>query len=994
MRFLLTLVMVLALLPSDAPAQTAAGTGSVSGVIHDPDGEGLPGAEVVLTNEALGFRREMESTIDGRFDAAGLFPARGYRIKLARKGFTSWESGDIEVSAGRPVIFDITLGQTAEGGAAAGLPVAHMLEGPVTGPSLLIGRQQIEDLPTRGRRLDALVALAPALSYDWRAAGPVFQGFASTSPILIDGVAVENTSSGQSTEAATRVTQDTVENLQVLADGFPAQLGHTIGGLISVATRSGTNARHGSIYGYYGSPDWSSGNVYAQNRNLAGREHQLGATFSGPVIPDRLHFFANVEARDSDSKVLNRITSPLVADASGSSVVASNCKATPAQCAAAIQFIQGQMNALVPRSADSVAGLGKLDFLSGHGSALRLVYRQGRFDRPQGPLTAAVAPNGGALGQAALETGNRYLRANWTAALGENGTNDLSLALFRERLSRSGTPPGLSTGPVSIWLAGVSIGAADPNRASYRKLHRNQIGDHLRATTRSHTIQLGGTWAENVNWIDELADFNGSYQYATLTDFARDLAGDGKNYSLYRQSLGRADRKFRIRDAAVYAQDNWRALRRLTVDAGLRWDKATLPQPTARDAVHWRTGTIPSPNLAFSARVGAAYMLDDNTVARFGFGMFYAPYSGEFIDSLLLGNARQQINILANRTYTGAPAFPAAAASTTSAPAGTKRIVYATSKFWYSYSPQTTFSLERRLGAGAWLAVRYVASPGKRLLTSKDMNFNEETIAARTYSILDANGRPAGSYQTSIYTSRASTNFSHVWEIANGGLSSYNAMVVQVNKDMSHGLSAQGSYTWSHAIGNVNGPWAVPSVPMNMLNGNLKADRGNAGADQRHRAALSWTWRPAVPAGAPPAARALLNNWQQSAIVTLASGLPATPVVHLNGQQFTGTNMLYGTTLNGSDAWGRVPFERVNSLRTQAERIVDVRLARSFHFGERFSASVGAEVFNLFNKQAATRINTVAYAATGGVLTPVSGLGAGIAGAAPRSAQLSFRLIF
>jgi hypothetical protein len=146
--------------------------------------------------------------------------------------------------------------------------------------------------------------------------------------------------------------------------------------------------------------------------------------------------------------------------------------------------------------------------------------------------------------------------------------------------------------------------------------------------------------------------------------------------------------------------------------------------------------------------------------------------------------------------------------------------------------------------------------------------------------------------------------------------------------------------------------------------------------------------------GASPVAKALLNRWQQSAIVTMASGLPATALVVVSGQQFTGTNMLYTTTLNGSDSWRRVPFQPINNLRMEAEYNLDVRLARSFPIGESMSANLGVEVFNLFNRQTVTSVNTTAFLASGGVLTPVSGLGAGNTASPPRSAQLAFRFIF
>jgi hypothetical protein len=104
--------------------------------------------------------------------------------------------------------------------------------------------------------------------------------------------------------------------------------------------------------------------------------------------------------------------------------------------------------------------------------------------------------------------------------------------------------------------------------------------------------------------------------------------------------------------------------------------------------------------------------------------------------------------------------------------------------------------------------------------------------------------------------------------------------------------------------------------------------------------------------------------------------------------------MLDTTALNGSGGWARVPFYPLNSLRTGAEYNMDVRLARSLPFSERISANLAVEAFNPFNRQFTTGANTTAFVASGGVLTPVTGLSAGNTACAPRSAQAAFRLVF
>jgi len=137
-----------------------------------------------------------------------------------------------------------------------------------------------------------------------------------------------------------------------------------------------------------------------------------------------------------------------------------------------------------------------------------------------------------------------------------------------------------------------------------------------------------------------------------------------------------------------------------------------------------------------------------------------------------------------------------------------------------------------------------------------------------------------------------------------------------------------------------------------------------------------------------------------------------TPTVLLTGNQFSTLTMDYFNSLNGSGGWARVPFQGVNSLRTDSQRFLDARLTRTLPFTERVHGLVAIEVFNVFNSQPITSVNTLAFTAVAalpsgttngpysGVLKPIAGVGAGNAssafpdGTTARRAQLAFRLSF
>src|SRR5579871_7070791 len=89
--------------------QANAGFGTVNGIIQDPNKQGIPDTTVVLANESLGTEHEMNTTDDGVFNAPTVIPAAGYKLKVSRKNFASFESPEFEVSTGQKRDFLITL---------------------------------------------------------------------------------------------------------------------------------------------------------------------------------------------------------------------------------------------------------------------------------------------------------------------------------------------------------------------------------------------------------------------------------------------------------------------------------------------------------------------------------------------------------------------------------------------------------------------------------------------------------------------------------------------------------------------------------------------------------------------------------------------------------------------------------------------------------------------------------------------------------------------
>jgi len=808
------------------------------------------------------------------------------------------------------------------------------------------------------------------------------------------------------------VHQDGVQDFQVLASDEPAEYGRAMGGIVNAATRSGTTRYHGSAYEYYRPRDLGAMDAYAAGYDTRQLQHQFGGDLGGPIWRDRVFFFANWEGLDRQGNGLNRITNPLIADPTGRFVLPSNCTATAAQCAAAVRFLQSQMNVPTPLWEHSWTGLAKIDYRRSARNAFSFEGNAMHYHAPSLAQTEDVAPNGGLLGDPTVRDETRFAKAGWIGMVSPDTINDLRVGWYQDRVAQYPSPANLSTGLIGISIAGTTVGAQQPYTSLLPSEHRLQIADNFHRTYNSHLFQVGVDFSRTRDLTDSLNNAAGTYTYPSLTSFAQDFtAATSKNYTTFTQTFGNPLSVLNIRELNVYAQDTWKATPRFTVIYGLRYERPFLPQTNATNTAYYQTGTIAAPWLDLAPRFGFAYVLDSKTVFRAGFGWYYAPFPGQFINTLYLGNGLYQPSISVNPNQAGAPAFPNAIPSIDKIPAGTENVVYATSKLRNPYTQDINVAIERSVAKDSTLTVGYIRTRGYKMWTASDVNLAGTSISAK-YTIDNAADQAVSSFTTPLYTALGGGGYAHVYQVDNNGSYWYDALAVQWRTRVSHGLSVWASYTWSHAIDDlgVNSALGFSLVPSST--GDVNADRGRSALDQRQRVTVRWTWEPSVRGGQPAVIRSVLNGWALSGIATLASAQPATPLVIVQGQQFSTVTMAYTSSLNGSGAWNRVPFDPVNSLSLGSEYSLSARLARTFAFGERIRATLGFEAYNILNRQYATAVNTIAYLSVAplapnlingprfGTLLPVPGLGAGIAsqgfpdGTNARRAQVVLRIAF
>lgn len=459
-----------------------------------------------------------------------------------------------------------------------------------------------------------------------------------------------------------------------------------------------------------------------------------------------------------------------------------------------------------------------------------------------------------------------------------------------------------------------------------------------------------------------------------------------KDWTSYSQTFGNSVADYRINELATYALDQWKISPKLTLNLGVRWDKS-LSMNFPVTSPYWpQTGYVHTPSTNFAPRVGLSYRLDDKTVLRGGYGMFYARMIGGWIDNLWTTNGVYQVADTLSATnpaqFAAGPVFPnALPAAPTGASVGAATIQFADPNLKAPYSMQGNVTVERQLTKNMLLSVSGIWSRGVHLLSVVDLNA-PYPASTYTYAIDNASGAQVGSYTTPIYSSgRPSTKYGAVLETANGIDSEYDALAVTLTKSFSHGLQALASYTWSHEIDDGQGA-GTNAIYFSTLgsssagtgdtyDGNNAFERGSGLLDQRHRFVYSFVWSPTITHSSSAFAKYVLNNWQLSSITTLAAGRPVgDPTIRVSSAI---SGLLSTSTIDGLGGNGRVPWLPVDSIYTPASYRADARLTKSIPVTIKdrpTMLNLNFEAFNVSNSWSPTGMFQQEYLeSTKGVLT-------------------------
>jgi hypothetical protein len=282
-------------------AWAQSGNSTISGSVKDPADAAVPGANVKITNVETG------STVDTTTNDAGLYRVGAlgpgsYRIAVESAGFSPVTRGPITLLVGQVVAIDVALQVGQQSQTVEVSEAAPLIESQSSNVAQVVNRQMLAGLPLPNRSASSLAALAPGVVMIDTGAGtaenyPVFSvagGRARNQNFTLDGGNVSNAVGLTRPQQLTSLPVDAMQEFRVIANNYSAEYGHSTGGIVTMATRSGTNRYHGSFFESLQNSVFNSRNFFAAKRAPV-RLNQYGASLGGPIQKDKTHFFLTWE---------------------------------------------------------------------------------------------------------------------------------------------------------------------------------------------------------------------------------------------------------------------------------------------------------------------------------------------------------------------------------------------------------------------------------------------------------------------------------------------------------------------------------------------------------------------------------------------------------------------------------------------------------------------------------------------------------------------------
>ncbi len=591
----LTLGLVAALAAAPAFAQsTSAGVG---GQVMSAAGQPVAGAEVTITHTESGTVSRATTDAAGRYNARGLRVGGPYTITITKPGEgTKTEDGVYLGVSQSGTVNAVLSGDLAATNLEAVQVVAvaggsEVFSATKMGAGTNISRQTIEALPSAGGNIQDYVRLDPRIAQNNKADGQISVGGQNPkyNAIRVDGVSISDTFGLEDNGMPTRrqpVAMDALEAINVDLSSYDVTIAGATGAVIDAVTKSGTNEFHGSVYGSYRDGDWFGKDPAGYKFDGFDREQTYGMTLGGPLVKDKLFFFANYEKQEWKSPGASVADSGL-----GTGSISQAQVDQAVNLAKNVYGVDAGTVGDVDGSTNLEEYAVKLDWniTDNH----RASFRYSKVDQNQArtPTTGGTIVNLSSSFFQQQKTIENYVAqvfSDWS----DNFSTELK-ASYRD-YSSVRVMPGEKIATSKIYFGGnvdspsgayIMFG---PDPSTPGNVLETKTWNGFASgtwTVGNHDVKFGTEFSSNDVYNMFVQNLYGTYEFFGLDNYANGL---WSNYVQHLPQPGLSDdtiaASFKYRELGLFLQDTWYVNNNLTLTYGVRADKPTVSGRPAYNA--------------------------------------------------------------------------------------------------------------------------------------------------------------------------------------------------------------------------------------------------------------------------------------------------------------------------------------------------------------------------------------------------------------------------
>ena len=854
-RSFLAGVLLALLLTTTSFAQST--SGSITGMVTDPSGAIVPAAEVEVTNVGMGVTTRVTSNSVGVFNLPNL-DAGTYRVRVSARGFTTYERAGLVLGANQIINVEarLTVGATAQ-----------VVEVKAASPIISTQASDIADTMTSQAALALPLVARQAGDYGMYAYAalatgvgasepgtpytPVFGGVRDSTGTMgeIDGISVMAYPQG-STPVST--SMEAAEEIKVESSVAPAEF--SMAANIQMVTKSGANHLHGRVFEDYNGNALNARDFFGAT--TAWRVYNnFGGSAGGPIKKNKLFFFVDYEGSREAARTTHIESVPLPAWRNGDFSAQSKAVIDPLTGAqfpgniippARISQVSSAIQAYIyPLPNNGAAGvvannwtvnaLAQTGFTRYNRNDSRVDWNMGKRDSAFVRLSWNRMPYIRAgvnpifrietrYGQDGVLTYNHTISATAFNEFRFGSTyhrNYFVCDVIGSNLLQQWGIQGVSTAgvPTAPYFGITGLTAWDPSSGScyYNDNPDTSLEwlDNLTWTRGRHVMKFGGlAIRDRYNGNSISYNVYGQYTFSgiyTGTGYADFLLGIPQTTAL---AIPNPNRYIRGNTYGMYAQDQFRVTKTLTLNYGVRWE-LPMPYSDLHDRIYSydpATGGLVMPNYGVTAinpyypknipvvaasnvgypattlvnpdlrnvepRVGFAYRLfgSDKTVLRGGYGI-YTNLIYQQVAAGLTGGPTSGSLTFQNTMTNGVPAFSFPSPFLPTGTAATQSVHGTNPNLRTPYTQQWNLTLERQVGTFGFRA-SYTGSTSIHLLYNR--NLNEPAPSTTPFS-------------TKLYPNQL---FSTITYSDNGGVETYNALELMAQKKLGNNFTFQSGYTW------------------------------------------------------------------------------------------------------------------------------------------------------------------------------------------------------